>query len=277
MEPKLTVSFPAHWRHSRDLPPAIARELTNFAERMRGDQKSLPILLRTICSKLDIRIIRRKSVAPGKAYLEWNGLTGSSPLVLLPSVGNVTWDRFCTAHELGHYVLISKYGWHPNNPSDYWRTEVMCDYFARQLLIPDFALCHRAATTARSAMAWCNFISQRADVPWIQAAKKITVAYPYLGYLRLVNGKDGRLKVLATSLPLEKGRGTLVAVRADFTKIANDAMEVACRSGRRIVRALSRDHFISSKLGELLSEVGARDLYMEASAAARQVKISFTR
>lgn len=269
--------FPSHWRQSRGLPDAIARELNAFADEIRGDQRNLPILLRTICARLDIRVVRRKSVAEGKAYLEWDRGAGSPPLVLLPQVGTLTWDRFCTAHELGHYVLISRYGWHPLERSDYWRTEVMCDHFARQLLIPDAALRKRAAVKGRSAMLWCNSVARRADVPWIQAGKKITSIHPHLGFFRLAKGKDARLKVMATSLPMEKGRGILVSTRTKFSQFAFEAMDIAQRESLKEARILSRTDFLGSTLGELFSDLGVKEIFAEASATVGQVKIAITR
>lgn len=272
-----TQGFPTHWGQLRGLPDSIATELCIAAQDLRAEQQALPILLRPICNKVGVRVVRRSSVAEGKAYLEWDRASGSSPVVLLPQVGTLTWDRFCTAHELGHYVLITKYGWNPVERNDYWRTEVMCDYFARQLLIPEFGFRKRPASRARTAMTWCNSLSRRADVPWIQAAKKISSAHPHLGFFRLARGKDARLKVLATSLPLEKGKGILVSTRSQFSKIAFESMRIAKEESLTESRSLHRTDFIGSTLGELFSDLGVKEIFVEASTRTQQVKISITR
>jgi Zn-dependent peptidase ImmA (M78 family) len=269
--------FPTHWRLTRGLPEIIGRELSLAAQDLRGDQRSLPILLRPICSRLNIHITRSKAVSEGKAYLEWDRSAGQAPQVLLPQNKNLTWDRFCTAHELGHYVLMTRYGWNPTGKSEYWQTEVMCDYFARQLLLPDFALRRKPARMARTAMVWCNALSRRADVPWIQVAKRITSKYAHLAFFRLAQNKDGRMKVISTSLPLEKGIGTLVSSRANFYKIASDAIDIAKRESLQESRTLHRNDFLDSKLGELFSELGVAGIFLEASPQNEQIKISVTR
>ena len=271
------TDFPAHWGLSRSLPDAIKKELDTAAERLRAQQPSLPILLRPICVKLGIKVVRRASVPEGKAYLQWDGAGGHSPIVLLPRSGALTWDRFCTAHELGHFVLVTKFGWNPTEQSDYWRTEVMCDYFARQLLVPDFGLRLRPARRARTAMSWCNSLSKNADVPWIQAAKKITSVHPHLAFFRLAKGKDTRLKVLATSLPLEKGIGTLVSTRTAFSKIAYGAIEIAKQESLCESRTVDRADFVGSRLGELFSDLGVKEIFLEASMRREQIKLSATR
>lgn len=271
------AAFPAHWGLSRSLPDTVKKELDLAAERLRAQQSTLPILLRPICSKLGIKVLRRASVPEGKAYLEWDRADGHSPIVLLPQSGALTWDRFCTAHELGHFVLITKYGWNPTEQSEYWRTEVMCDYFARQLLVPEFGLRSRPARRARTAMSWCNSLSKKADVPWIQAAKKITSVHPHLAFFRVAKGKDARLKVLGTSLPLEKGIGTLVSTRSAFSKIAYGAMEIAKQESLNESRTVDRGHFVGSRLGELFSHLGVKEIFLEASMRREQIKLSVTR
>ena len=71
------------------------------------------------------------------------------------------------AHELGHYVLISRYNWHPTEPSSYWETETLCDYFARELLLPASLFDDRPLVNSRSAMAECNSVMSKAQIPWI--------------------------------------------------------------------------------------------------------------
>src|SRR6185295_1367329 len=92
--------------------------------------------VRPICAELGIKVVRRSSVPSGKAYLAWNHGATDHPLVLLSSGGLLEWDRFCTAHEIGHYLLISAFRETPSNNKEYWKTEALCDEFARELLTP---------------------------------------------------------------------------------------------------------------------------------------------
>lgn len=46
-------------------------------------------------------------------------------------------ERFTLAHELGHYVVDSRYGFRPTTKSYYWQLEQVCDAFAGELLVPE--------------------------------------------------------------------------------------------------------------------------------------------
>ena len=181
-------------------------------------------------------------------------------------------DRFCIAHQLAHFLLISRYGWNPQEQSRYWDTEAMCDFFARELLVPAAEIgeadCHNALT----ALAMCNHITMRTEVPWIQVAKKMSEANPALVLLRLEERK-GRLTVVSTSLPRERGRGIKLNRSAEFVRIADQMGQSAAHNAHAMVRALSRNHFLGGKLGLLFSDLIVTDIAGEASAFARSFKL----
>ena len=260
------------------MPGSIADELKAIAAEFRGDEVSYPVLLKRICMNYGIRVVRRNTVSPGKAFLEWNRAAGELPVVLLPMQKSSNWVRFCAAHELGHFALISRYDWHPEETSSYWQTEVMCDYFARELLLPDSLFCGFEIDDPRSAMDKCNSIMRDALVPWAQVAKKITQRDPNVVFMRLQMSKnDSRSEVISTSLPLEKGRRTRVNTRARFSSIAMTALEVARQSSMPERLVLTRDDFVGSRLGELFSELAVRKIFMETSASVDQIKLAATR
>src|SRR5688572_6055964 len=109
--------------HGGTMPASLARELLANAAEVRRGQNALPIHLNQICAELGIRVLRKASVKSGKAFLTWNRQAGEKPVVLLPTTNISTWDRFCTAHELGHFLLISQHDWAPAAGSPYWATE----------------------------------------------------------------------------------------------------------------------------------------------------------
>jgi len=271
-----TKSFPRHWHHNRHFPEILAAELTAIAAEIRGGQDSAPILLRPICQALDITVVRRPSVEPGKAYLEWNHENGSPPLVLLPMVNILSWDRFCAAHELGHYALITHYKWNPDSESGYWQTEVLCDYFARELLLPDSLFTEAVGSDAAKALTLCNKISREADVPWIQTAKKMTQMDPGVFFLRIEPDRRG-LIVKATSLPLEKGRRSSLSRRIPFFAIAHEAFATARERAGPVQLIVGREDFVGSKLGELFSELEVRSIAIEAYNQTGNVKLAALR
>jgi Zn-dependent peptidase ImmA (M78 family) len=259
------------------LPDFLWGELAEAAAEMRNEQSSPPVLLNKICARLGIRIARRKSVQPGKAYLEWNRARGETPVVLLPTKEISRWDRFCAAHELGHFVLISRHEWQPQDSSSYWETEALCDFFARELLLPACLFEDKVVVDARSAMEECNSIASKAKIPWIQAAKKMTEQHPHLIYLRLNKTNDPRLRVIGTSMPGERGIGIKVNARAPFTRFARQALGSAQAEGQPVGRTLDRNDFLGSTLGEFFSEFRVREIFMEASAKADQIKLTAVR
>jgi len=244
---------------------------------MRNEQSVAPVLLNEICARLGIRIARRESVEPGKAYLEWNRARGEAPIVLLPAKEISRWDRFCAAHELGHFVLISRHEWQPQDSSSYWETETLCDFFARELLLPAALFEGKAVPDARSAMEECNSIASKAKIPWIQAAKKMTEQHPNLIYMRLNKSNDPRLRVTGTSMQGERGIGIKVNARAPFTRLAREALGTARDDGQPVGRSLNRNDFLGSTLGEFFSEFRVRGIFMEASARADRIKLAAVR
>lgn len=268
-----TREFPPHWLHSDAPPDHILGELHQAAVDFRNAETQLPVLLRSICERNGVKVLRRSSVAAGKAYLQWDQTADTPPLLLLPKEVNLSWDRFCAAHELGHYVLITRYGWHPKTRKDYWRTEVLCDYFARELLVPDAAVRKVPAARARPGMQWCNSLSKRANIPWIQVGKKLTSLFPHLVFLTIGLEADGRAKVTASSLPSDKGRGILILKRGAFSSLVRELSDIARRESAPEGTVLSREAFLGSKLGELLSHLAVRETFVEASSRAERVKL----
>jgi Zn-dependent peptidase ImmA (M78 family) len=238
------------------LPASLARELRANAAKARRGQNSLPIHLAQVCEQLGVRVLRKPSVKTGKAYLTWNRMSGEGPIVLLPAANISTWDRFCTAHELGHFFLISQHDWAPSAGSTYWATEAICDEFARELLLPTELIedvARLSSASAKEAMSFCDALAHKARVPWIQAGKKLTEVVEGTVYLRL-EFKESSLKVISSSLPRELGRSALISRRSDFFRLATELNREARATFRRVCKPVSRDMLVETRLGELMSE-----------------------
>ena len=69
-------------------------------------------------------------------------------------------ERFTTAHEFGHYLVETLFGFRSRSRGEYWRLEKLCNEFAGQLLIPSSALSFDADQT-RSA---CDVATLVADI-----------------------------------------------------------------------------------------------------------------
>jgi Zn-dependent peptidase ImmA (M78 family) len=269
--------YPAHWKSSSVLPPILANELADIAKEMRSHEERTPVLLREICKQLGIRIVRSASVQPGKAYLEWDRAAERAPIIRLPSREALSWDRFCAAHELGHYVLMERFSYHPQTDSEYWQTEVLCDFFARELLLPDSLFPDTFEQGGELLIAGCDQLSRTAKVPWIQVAKKISRRFPNTFLMRLGLGADGLLKVSATSLPLEKGRGRKIDSRTSFGIKARDALEEAKTRNSCVALECSRDDFLGTRLGELFSELAVERVFLKADRKGASLALAAVR
>jgi hypothetical protein len=206
-------------------------------------------------------------------------MAGERPIVLLPTANISTWDRFCTAHELGHFFLISQHDWAPSAGSAYWATEAICDEFARELLLPTELIEDvpgLSSASAQEAMNFCDALAQKARVPWIQAGKKLTEAVEGTVFLRLELRQES-LKVISSSLPRELGRGTLVKKRSDFFGLAMESNREAKSTYHRVRNPVTRDMLVDTRLGELMSELRVMELYADASFAADTIRLVGTR
>ena len=268
--------YPTHWKNLSVLPPLLAHELSVLAGQMRGDAGA-PVLLRTICDRLGIKIMRSGRVENGKAYLEWDRSTDTAPLIMLPLRDALAWDRFCAAHELGHYVLISNFSYHPESESEYWQTEVLCDHFARELLLPDRLFEIALSRHPESVLLECDRIARSAKVPWLQVAKKVTRLCSRVFLMRLTASPDGSFKVASTSLPLDKGRGRKIDARSSVSTKALAALGKAQEANRPVTIRLSRDDFVGCRLGELFSELAVQEIVARTDLVGSALKLAAVR
>lgn len=259
--------FPSQWFVRRRWPPYVWTLLVEAAGRLRADQHTAPVRIKDIFDKIGVRVEFRSSLKAGSAYLEWDRAEAAAPTVLLADKKSSPWTRFCAAHELGHYVLISDFSWHPTTDSEYWQTEVLCDFFARQLLLPP-TLFESVEADAEQLLVGCGSISAQAVVPWTQVAKRVTEHDPRLVLLRLEQEASGRFVVKRSSLPLDKGRGMKLGRRTGFHTAASAALNRQRKSESEPVSwRLSRDDFLGTSLGELFSELAVRDIVFQRSTS----------
>jgi Zn-dependent peptidase ImmA (M78 family) len=112
-------------------------ELRGWAAELSSSSVKLPVFVSSICKRLGVSVARRGSVPRYKAYLSINPVKGPSAIILLPDKEIGSFERFCVAHELAHYLLFKLYKAKPISQNEYWRHEKICDEFARHLLILD--------------------------------------------------------------------------------------------------------------------------------------------
>jgi hypothetical protein len=248
---------------------------------MTSDQAEWPISIRRVCSRLKIPVVRSNSVHGGKAYLSWNLHSSDLPKVLLPETNLSVWDRFCIAHELGHFVLISRYRWLPTEEDGYWKTERLCDQFARDLLMPQNLLASACATTledGQSAMMKSRELAMRAVVPWIQSGKALSDVHPGVAFLRLqgIGGKGG-FRVTGSSLPKDRGRHRKIPLAVEAGQVLSSLLADSHDAFVPIQRRIARNVFSGTTVGELMSELRVVDVFARASSRHNYVELALLR
>jgi Zn-dependent peptidase ImmA (M78 family) len=203
--------------------------LRERARVLRTRQSSVPIYLRHVCAQLGIGIRRVKAAKDGKSYLSWNRASAAGPTILLPEHGHPRWDRFCAAHEIGHYFLISEYNWLPNSGESYWETEKICDDFARSLLMPPQLFESRKFNSddLLGIFYSTHEIAKNAIVPWNQVAIRKSELQPELAFFKVdIEDIENDYIVCSSSLPDSKARKSKIRKGSPaFEKIRNSIIE----------------------------------------------------
>lgn len=85
-------------------------------------------------------------------------------------------DRFTVAHEIGHFIVETKIGYHPTSRSEYWKLEDRCNSFAGQLLIPDDAVGSQSSRfdfTPVSVLDALESLAQQTDASLEATARRL--------------------------------------------------------------------------------------------------------
>jgi hypothetical protein len=211
-------------------------KLRTWAAALLADQVTVPVLMQSVCHQLGISIRKSASVGQFQAYLSIDPSKEPSVSILLPRkrVGN--FERFCIAHELAHYYLISQHSLSPKSKGEYWAHEVICDDFARHLLVPeiyiDNYLEEAKACTAEDYLGLCGVVTNQSRVPWTQAALRIAGKCSTITYCRMRFDGTGHLEVASTTLPGRKGAARRIDPQSSFYEIARNLLGRASPSGR---------------------------------------------
>lgn len=190
----------------------LQSELRAWARYLVHSQKpnELPVLVEPICDALSITLKYSSSVPDLKAYLSIDRLRQSTAIVLPQKRKVSDFMRFCIAHELGHYFLISKFDLLPKVKSEYWQHETLCDDFARHLLAPDDLLPKRSFSDVKDAsdsLQKSIELTRQARMPWRHFCTRISELHTNLGFFRcFVDEKEPAFKVVETSLGSKKGK-----------------------------------------------------------------------
>ncbi len=180
-----------------------------------------PIPIARVCYDIGLDIVRDPELGHFGAEIRLGGLSYRRPKIALPAnspgrhstVRGDAFERFCIAHELGHYLIFKDFGIIPTPGKEYWKHEDLCERFARAILMPKdylIGLLQALATTSDDLLLLAAGVAQSAKVsPWIQAATAISELEPSYVFICLRGTQQpASLKIASTSLPNRQGMGT---------------------------------------------------------------------
>lgn len=191
--------------------------LRNAAVALSRD-RLFPLDIELLCKDLNIQL-RTGARDVSRAQLEVQGQSCQ----LTVATANPSLARFYVAHEIGHALLFREFGVLPSGESEYWQHELLCDSFARQLLLPNVsidALVRDDFSEAKSALHRIHQIAAKFGVPSCHVvAIRLREMFPSLGVFELTQRSSGDserrslsapFKVTFSNLPGKKAIGTLI-------------------------------------------------------------------
>jgi Zn-dependent peptidase ImmA (M78 family) len=251
--------------------------LSRRAGELTSELTVFPVQVRPICTSLGVRVVRRASVPKGKAYLAWDNGPKRKALVLLPTESVLEWDRFCTAHELGHFILASEFNEPPYDTKEYWKAEFLCDEFARQLLTPELLvetwLGLFPVTTLADYFTVCDGLAREAKVPWVQAAKRIHTTTPGLAFFRIIKNEDGDFVIRHSSFTEDRGKFTKFKRDTDGWTVLQSQLQRAHEQFSSNRQYIEPSKFRRCSFSKLISAIGIDELVAESAPQADVIKI----
>jgi Zn-dependent peptidase ImmA (M78 family) len=108
--------------------------------------------------------------------------------------------RFTIAHEIGHFLLIQKYDYHPSpeNKREYRECEDLCNKFATALLIDSKAIASLEITSPQQLIKHAQEVSKTFKVSLEVAAQEIVFRHSDIGLFlggKTIIGKPSKHKV----------------------------------------------------------------------------------
>jgi hypothetical protein len=189
--------------------------------KLHARTAAFPINLGRLCSELGVSLVYKEGISRFNAYVADSGRKWETAAVFLPPEGfGSNYERFCIAHEIAHLLLFRELDAKPQDGSEYWRFEELCDDFARKLLIPEgMVKSHLGQRDPISALKVSFTLTRVSRVPWIHAARRISEFQPDVYFLRLAVAVAERIKILASTFPNHKERGRLIEEPTQFTSL----------------------------------------------------------
>jgi Zn-dependent peptidase ImmA (M78 family) len=242
-----------------ELDIGALRQVLNEEEALLSTETgTLPVNVGKLCNNRGLSFVYIKGRGTG-CYLTKKQANNSSTFsIIVPDHLRGTYlERFQIAHELAHYLLISRGHAGPTDKSSYWRVEDVCDEFARRILLPKKPLLDDLQVTnldLRDLLQQSVPLTYRYGVPWQQLTMRVTEILGNIHFLRLELVQD-RFRVTGTSYPKKKEIGRYVDSGSSLYAELKDRF-ISQTGGRDEVYRLSDE---AIKQGGIPSLAAAKD------------------
>ncbi len=211
--------------------------LRDWAAELSAQSSGVPVLVKDVCDALKIAIVRSDNIPKYKAYLSVDPTQDVAARIHLPNKHIRDFERFCIAHEVGHYLLISNFKASPKSQEEYWVHEKLCDEFARCLLVPDRYLRARLENEAcgvESYLVVCRNVHHLARIPWIHVAKRINEIRAEATFFRCeMFGRD--FEITSAAMPDKLERKIKIKRRSKLHNAFSELLLQAMKTRRHVV------------------------------------------
>ena len=120
---------------------------------------------------------------------------------------NNAFDSFVIAHEMGHFILNEKLKILQESTKDYWKQEILCDYFSRLILLPGFHIkstINKWSESPRDQYKLSLFLSKKFNVNWKTCAHRVSDFKKNIIFFEIfasVNSQDKFFRFDLSTLP----------------------------------------------------------------------------
>ena len=228
--------------------------LRDWAAELAAQSSEVPVLVSRVCRLLGVEIKKSNAVPKHKAYLSIDPTQEPPAQIALPRKEIRDFERFCIAHEVGHYLLIVHFKLSPKNDDEYWDHERVCDEFARHLLIPERYLkgrLDRDIFDAQRYLLFCRNLHNLARIPWIHAGKRISEARNEVAFFRCQKDAHG-ISIVSSSTVRATSRPVSLRRQSKLYVIVNSLLTRANDLNRRVSAEITYADTDSSELRGLL-------------------------
>jgi len=215
--------------------------LNEVANAVSLDVGRVPVDLGLVCKWFGATVVSDRSIGWRHAYLSFENGQLERPIVTVGLDPDSAYARFCIAHELAHLILTRDFNVLPKGRSQYWQHEILCDEFARQILVPKrymHELMLGRPTSGTALLMRTLDIESETHITWVHGAKRLADFRDSTGFFRLEMTSETSFKIMGSTLPNYRGRSMVITSKVQLFDSLKQMLGQAIAHGRARVTCL---------------------------------------